>query len=89
MSNSITIAKIFPRPVNDIRKRLTKISSKVLAEAGDVTEVVYGTLQRQRKLAVKTLSRAGRKAMRLSRRYPAQTITAALVLGFLIGRSRR
>jgi ElaB/YqjD/DUF883 family membrane-anchored ribosome-binding protein len=88
-SDSNTIAKIFPLPVKHIRKFLTDTASNVFSEAQEATGVVCTTLEQQYKLAAKTVRKAGRKATRLSRRYPVQTIAAAVALGFLIGRSRR
>jgi type VI protein secretion system component VasF len=85
---SNTIVKMFPIPVKDIRNAVTSIASTIVGEMQQATGAVYDTLTRQRKFATKTLSKASRKAARLSRRYPLQTIAAALVLGFLIGRSR-
>ena len=87
-SSTKTIAKMFPIPVRDIRNVLTNVASTVAAETQQATGAVCNALDQQCKLAAKTLSKAGRKATRLSRRYPEQTIAAALVLGFLIGRSR-
>ena len=86
---SNTIAKIFPFPVSDIRNGFTDIASRVLTEAQDATNAVCNTLEQQYKFASKKLSKTGRKARNLSRRYPIQTIAIALALGFLVGRSRR
>lgn len=86
--SSKTIAKMFPIPVKNIRNVLTAIASTVVAETQHATGAVCNTLDQQCRIAAKALNSAGRKATRLSRRYPVQTIAAALALGFLVGRSR-
>ena len=86
---STAIAKIFPFPVRSIRSSFVGIASKVLSEAQEATGAVCNTLEQQYKFASKKLSKTGRKATRLTRRYPIQTIAIALACGFLIGRSRR
>jgi len=74
---------------NETRNRLGDIASKVGAGAKEAKEAVYNTLGDQCQFTTETLTRAGRKAADLSRRYPLPMVGAALALGFLIGRSRR
>jgi len=74
---------------NSIRNRLGDLVSKLRAGALGAKDTVCNTMGEQCDFATKTLTTAGRKATDLSRRYPMQTIGAALALGFLLGRSRR
>jgi len=74
---------------NDLRNRLSDIASRVGADVQEATDAVCNTLEQQCKVAGEALSKAGKQVTDLSRRYPLQTIAAALALGFLIGRSRR
>jgi len=69
--------------------RLSDIASKVGAGAKEAKDAVYNTLGQQCEFTAETLTKAGKKAMDLSRRYPLPMVAAALAVGFLIGRSRR
>jgi hypothetical protein len=90
MSNeSSTADNIFKGAVHDTQNRLGDIASKVGAGAKEAKDAVYNTLEQQCEFTAETLTRAGKKAMDLSRRYPLQMVGAALAVGFLIGRSRR
>jgi ElaB/YqjD/DUF883 family membrane-anchored ribosome-binding protein len=86
---SNTIENALHNVGTDIRGRITSIASRVRDEAQDAKEAVCDTLEEQREYAAEALSRASRKATRLTRRHPLQVIAGALVLGFLIGRIRR
>jgi len=88
-SESDSIENSVQETGNSIRNRLSDFASKLRAGAVGAKDKVCNTMGEQCDLATKTLSTAGRKATELSRRYPMQTLGAALALGFLIGRSRR
>jgi ElaB/YqjD/DUF883 family membrane-anchored ribosome-binding protein len=88
-SESNSIENTFQNAGNDIRNRFSDIASKVRADAQEAKDAMYKALEQQCEFAAETLSKAGKKATDLSRRYPLQIIAAALALGFLIGRSRR
>jgi membrane-bound lytic murein transglycosylase B len=118
--------------LNDVKDRVSDMTSKVKDKAGQVAETVSEKLGQQRTNAADTLGRAasalherasdvpgGPKAVNLThsiadgmestasylrghdfsqmgkdvvevcRRHPAQSLVAALALGFFIGRSRR
>jgi hypothetical protein len=86
---SNTIDNTFQGAGHDTRNLLSDIASKVGAGAKDATDAVYNTLGQQCHFTAETLTKAGKKAADLSRRYPLPMVGAALALGFLIGRSRR
>jgi len=88
-TNGKPIENTFHDAGNDIRSHLNAIASKLQADAQGAKNAAYNKLKQQREFATETLSKAGREATRLSRRYPLQIIAGALALGFLIGRSRR
>jgi hypothetical protein len=69
--------------------RLSGLASKVGTGAKEAKDAVYKTLGQQCEFTAETLTKAGKKAMDLSRRYPLPMVAAALAVGFLIGRSRR
>jgi ElaB/YqjD/DUF883 family membrane-anchored ribosome-binding protein len=88
-SESNTIENSVQDTGNGIRNRLSDFASKLRAGAVEAKDTVCNTLGERCEFATRTLSTAGRKATDFSRRYPMQTLGAALALGFLIGRSRR
>lgn len=88
-SNSNTVVKLYSRSVKDFRSHLTAIAARVRAGAQDTKDAVCNTLGQNYYLAAKAMRKAEKKATRLTRRYPIQTIATCLALGFLIGRSRR
>jgi ElaB/YqjD/DUF883 family membrane-anchored ribosome-binding protein len=88
-SESNTLENSVQDTGNDIGNRLSDIAAKLRAGAQAAKDKVCNTMGQQCEFATKTLSTAGKKATDLSRRYPMQTLGAALALGFLIGRSRR
>jgi hypothetical protein len=118
--------------VNDVKDRVSDMTSKVKDKAGQMAETVSEKLGQQRENAADTLGRAastlhekadsvpggpkvvnlthniaggmestasylrghdfsamGKDLMDVCRRYPTQSLVAALTVGFLIGRSRR
>ena len=91
MSNeSSTADNIFKGAVHDTQNRLGDIASKVGAGAKEAKDAVYDTLGEQCRFTAETLTKVGKKATDLSRRYPLPMVAAAaLAVGFLIGRSRR
>jgi len=90
MSNEFdTVDNTFQGAGHDTRDRLGDIASKVGAGAKEAKDAVYKTLGQQCEFTAESLTKAGKKAMDLSRRYPLQMVGAALAVGFLIGRSRR
>ena len=86
---SNTVDNTFQGAGHDTRNLLGDIASKVGAGAKEAKDAVYNTLGQQCQFTAETLTRAGKKAADLSRRYPLPMVGAALALGFLIGRSRR
>jgi len=88
-SESNPVDKTFQGAGHDAGNVLGDIASKVEAGAKQATDAVYNTLGQQCQFTAETLTRAGKKAADLSRRYPLPMVGAALALGFLIGRSRR
>ena len=118
--------------LNDVKDRVSDMTSKVKDKAGQMADTVSEKLGQQRENAAEGLDRAastihekagsvpggpkvvnlthsiadgmestasylrghdfsemGKDLMDVCRRYPAQSLVAALALGFLIGRSRR
>jgi ElaB/YqjD/DUF883 family membrane-anchored ribosome-binding protein len=118
--------------VNDVKDRVSDMTSKVKDKAGQVADTVSEKFGQQRENAADTLGRAastlheradnvpggpkvvnlthniadgmestasylrghdfsamGKDLMDVCRRYPTQSLVAALAVGFLIGRSRR
>jgi len=118
--------------VNEVKDRVSDMTTKAKEKAGQVAENVSDTLGQQRENAADTLGRAastlhdkadsvpggpkvvslthnladgmestasylrdhdlsamGKDLMDVCRRYPTQSLVAALALGFLVGRSRR
>jgi len=118
--------------VNDVKDRVSDMTSKVKDKAGQMADTVSEKLGQQRDNAAETLGRAassihenansvpggpkvvhfthsiadgmestasylrdrdfsamGKDVMDVCRRYPTQSLVAALAVGFLIGRSRR
>jgi ElaB/YqjD/DUF883 family membrane-anchored ribosome-binding protein len=118
--------------IDDVRDRVSDLTSKVKDKAGQMADTVSEKLGQQRESAAETLGRAastihekagsvpggpkvvnfthsiadgmestasylrgrdfsemGKDVMNVCRRYPTQSLVAALAVGFLIGRSRR
>jgi len=88
-TESNTIQNTLQHVGDDIRNRFADIASRVRAEAQHAKDAVGTTLQEQREFAAETLSKAGKRATHLTRRYPIPIFAAALVIGFMLGRIRR
>ena len=88
-SDSNSIENTVQDAGKDIGNRLSDIASKLTASVQEAKDAVCNTLEQQCKFAGEALSKTGKQVTDLSRRYPVQTVAAALALGFLIGRSRR
>jgi ElaB/YqjD/DUF883 family membrane-anchored ribosome-binding protein len=72
----------------DFQNRVSDFASKVKDETAEVKNAVVGSLDHQCQNAAAGLRNFSRAATHYCRRHPAQSIAAALAVGFVIGRLR-